>query len=543
MKNFIKRIMPVYVISLVLSFMLYIYEPITMYLTNVNDFWFDINIIIKPLIIYSLCLFLGISILFTIIYLINRIFSKKAIVYNILVLVLFIGFVCLYIQGNFLVSNLPSLDGTVINWENYTTDSIISIILWVVVIGIIIFTSIKFKMENVIKTCTFISLAILFMLGSSLTTTLLQSDLKKKETPVSYTIKNYNNASTNKNFFIFLVDAVDSVMFDEVMSSDPDFKNTFDDFTYYKDTISLYPYTRDSIPYILTGILNDNKDDFRTYSTKAYNNSKLLNKLKELGYERNLYETELIWEDEKIKDIDNIVSVNGDFDFISYFKEQTKYLLFKYLPYPLKKYSKIEYMDFNRCKKISGLYEWTNTFNYDLIRNEKIVKQDKDVFSFYHLQGAHIPCFYNKKLEITENDSYYETLAGNVTLIDSFIKRLKEADVYDNSVIIILSDHGFALGNGPVGRQNPILFIKGIDEHHEMIRSNLPISYEDLSVAYDNLLDGRTGEDVFYNISKKRKRRLLWYEYMKEDHMVEYIQEGKAWDEKTLKKTGKEFNR
>ena len=126
------------------------------------------------------------------------------------------------------------------------------------------------------------------------------------------------------------------------------------------------------------------------------------------------------------------------------------------------------------------------------------------------------------------------------------INKLKESGVYDNSVIIVMADHGFACPpvKGAEGRQNPILLIKGINEHHDkVVKSTLPISYADLNTAYANLLDGKKGESVFGNIDKNRERRYLYYEYSKEDHMTEYVQKGKAWDKKTLVKTGKEFNR
>ena len=94
-----------------------------------------------------------------------------------------------------------------------------------------------------------------------------------------------------------------------------------------------------------------------------------------------------------------------------------------------------------------------------------------------------------------------------------------------------------------MGRTNPILFIKGVDEHHAMLRSTKPISYTDLDSAYVDLLDGKKSYELFDGIEYPRERRVLWYKYTKENHMVEYMQTGKAWDKKTLKATGKEFNR
>ena len=115
----------------------------------------------------------------------------------------------------------------------------------------------------------------------------------------------------------------------------------------------------------------------------------------------------------------------------------------------------------------------------------------------------------------------------------------------DYPKISIMSDHGFNYNNIELveGRQNPILYIKGIDEHHEMYTSNKPISYFDLMNAYKDLLDDKKSDELFSNIDYPRTRRYIWYMWTKENHMVEYEQTGKAWNLDTMKKTGREFNR
>ena len=35
----------------------------------------------------------------------------------------------------------------------------------------------------------------------------------------------------------------------------------------------------------------------------------------------------------------------------------------------------------------------------------------------------------------------------------------------------------------------------------------------------------------------------MFYHYTKEDHMIEYIQKGKAWDEETLVESGNVYDR
>ena len=43
-----------FIISFVLSFMLYLYEPLLTYSSNINDFWFDFNLMISNIILYMI---------------------------------------------------------------------------------------------------------------------------------------------------------------------------------------------------------------------------------------------------------------------------------------------------------------------------------------------------------------------------------------------------------------------------------------------------------------------------------------------------------
>ena len=542
----LKPLIPAYVMSFVFSFMLYIFEPLTMYGNNVNDFCFFFYIMLPPIIVAALVMFFIISLGFTIVYFINKKFSDKLKVYNILFLIAFVCFLGFYIQGNYLIGGLPGLDGSNIDWSKYKDQEIISLVVYAVLTITVVLCSIKFKMKNVINVSTFISLTVFVMLVTGLVTTCTSNNLIRKKNGVLATSKNYNVASTDQNFYIFLVDAVDSVMFDKQLSK-KEYKNTFKDFTYYKDTSSVYGYTRDSLPQILGGMVNDNTYGFHTYSTKAMDNSPLIKALQERDYDINIYDMELIWDSDKATEVSNLVKAKRGVDYYQYIKNQTKYVLFKYLPFSLKKYSKIETMFFNNSKVKQDIdyFTWTDWDNYDTYTNEEIQKVDNKYFHFIHLEGAHVPFGMCKDLTYNKKCGYTDKLQATIKIINAYLKRLKKYDVYDNASIIVLSDHGYVIGNknGAMGRTNPILFIKGVDEHHDMIRSTKAVSYLDLDSAYVDLLDGKKSYELFDGLEYPNGRRVLWYKYTKENHMVEYMQTGKAWDKKTLKATGKEFNR
>ena len=79
-----KKYLPQVVLSFAVSFMMFIYEPIVMYANNINDFWFDLKILLKPSIVMFIAAFLMIFILYSLLYLIIKKVTKKNKMYHIL---------------------------------------------------------------------------------------------------------------------------------------------------------------------------------------------------------------------------------------------------------------------------------------------------------------------------------------------------------------------------------------------------------------------------------------------------------------------------
>ena len=163
------------------------------------------------------------------------------------------------------------------------------ILLVITILVVIIYKKYKDKTINILK---YISMAICAMLSVSLLTTITSTDaLKSKEYSVTATTKNLDAYSEEDNFIILLLDATDSVMYNEIVESNSKYKTSLKDFTYYPDTISGYPFTRDSIPFILSGMWNNNENDFKDYYIKAMDSSPLIKELKSKKYNINIYDT------------------------------------------------------------------------------------------------------------------------------------------------------------------------------------------------------------------------------------------------------------
>ena len=214
------------------------------------------------------------------------------------------------------------------------------------------------------------------------------------------------------------------------------------------------------------------------------------------------------------------------------------YSFFKYMPYGLKEpFRKTA----NSMANISlgNNFMFDNDIFYENLKAEDIKLSDENNFKFIHIDGAHTPFVFNADVEsIPEEEGTYEqSIKACMTIVKTYLSKLKEAGVYDNTVIIVMADHGFN-GDETEGRQNPLFLVKGINERHEMKINDKPISYEDLLPAYNNLLEGKSGDESFNFVDENRDRKYLFHKYGEESNIIEYrLNAGsKAWETEKLEK-------
>ncbi len=548
-----RQLAPAYILVFAFCFMLFIYEPILMYSTNKNDFWFDLGIMILPVLtFFFLCLLTGTA-LVTVFYLITRIFGKAGYqVFSCCMTALSVCFLATYIQGNFMISSLPVLTGEQIAWDGYGKENMLTIFLWIALAVLAVFLVAKYRAATVIRWAGGIALAVVAMLTVSLVTQMVSNDAFRSKDAVILTNEHFHDISTNQNFLIFLVDAVDYRTFQQVIDSDEAYREVFADFTNYTDTASVYPYTRDSIPLLLSGEMNRNEEAFEKYSSEAYNHSELFARLTEENYDINLYLEEPVWYGERAFVVQNDIKNSGispyvNLNFPVFFREEMRYILFKYLPYGCKKYAKIEGLGFWQALEQYSCY---NENVYDqIVSHPDLDKTDHNVFQFVHIEGAHQPFLTDEDLNPVEDGTYTQKLKASIKIIDAYLTRLKENEAYDNSIIMIMSDHGYydvdhdSYGEEVLERYHPILLVKGRQETHALAESDLPISHLDFMDAYMELLDGKKGGEAFGNVDTDRKRTIIWYEYRREEHMVEYELEGSSYNRQDFKLTGNVYDR
>jgi len=554
-KGVIKDLAPACVLMFIGCFMLFIFEPLLMYATNTLDFWFDFYMMIGPVLrVFAIFFIEGIVFLFAV-YLVDLMVSKRLFFYKGIMLIGSIVFFLTYLQGNWLAGNLPVLNGENILWENYGKLENFILMSALIILVIMIIVSIrKHGINRTVFYTTACTSVVFVMLFSSLVPTLVNNNAFAPKKTFSPTWENFSTISTNSNFLIFLLDASNSKVLYDTMMEDEDFRGMLDDFTYYPDTASVFPQTTDSIQHILSGQPWHCETEFQEFSSNAYNQSPLFEKLSQNGYEINLYSQAIRWNGGRNYDIQNARSIyDYTIDFNSFKEHELKYILFKYLPYELKQFSDIETLNFDKCKKLESEYGgyWfgVTEVHSEIVSNPFLEKQGKNYFQFVHTDGAHPNFDRDKDLNLIKDGTYEQKMAAALTVTKAYLQRLKDNGTYDNSIIVILADHGYHdydTYNDPnrlnseivTQRFNPALFIKGINERHEMLVSDRCVSYADLEDAFCDLIDGKQSTELFVGLDPSRTRTLLWSSSGKLSYKVEFTFTGTIQHPKQLTATG-----
>ena len=353
-------------------------------------------------------------------------------------------------------------------------------------------------------------------------------------------------AAQQQNLVVFLMDAVDGETFQKVMQAHPEYEAVFKDFTYFSNVTSGYPYTSRSIPFILSGDWYENDEPYEAYCRKAFEESPLFLELNRRGYRMGMYDPEFSFItslDGKFENISSKSSLVYPFRFV---QMQLRMAGYRYFPFDLKKICYMTpdeiYLASVKSNGKDRYYSMDNMEFLERLQKKEVVYSDTSCFRYIYVRGAHEPFIYQAQSEYINDNSYESSVELCVTIADTYLQKLKDAGVYDNTAIIILADHGYADDNASFGRQNPFLLIKGVGEKHAFAVSDIPVSHADLQAVYSNLLDGQESGKAFPETDYAQGRRFLFFEYEDEEHMTEYRITGHASDETKITATGKEYN-
>lgn len=488
-------------IELFVVFMTFIFAPLELYFSSRAEFWFKPGDFVPYLLlfaIFSLALWLLMDCIF------EQLFDQ---IWQIVRYVIFLLFVAIYIQGTYLFADYGQLDGHEIDWSLYKIQGVISVAVYVGLLLIGIMLLFVFEKEKVVKSASIISAYIFLIQIVTLCIVIFNTRNAVVDTNYVVTSKNYSIYSKDENFIIVVLDAFDSRVLNDLYNGTERTRveDVFTDFTFYKNTSNVMNNTELSIPQIITGVPFLNETTFWDYLDIAYKDSPLLTMLEDAGYMLNIYTNIHIPQGDIKHSIDNWANVNVS---VSSHRRLLEYIYkvvgFRYLPQQLKRYcwiysdnqfdlQDIEYPD--GMEELSS-FSWGNqTFSEKI--DDIYSDSEHPTFHFFHIKGLHVPRDCDENFNPIIGDAGFEVTAKSViNMLEKYFDKLQDEDIYENSAIVILADHGANEYDGTYMKQTPVLLVKGKGEHHSFSIDSNPMSYAYLQRGYQKLLNCEN-EDPF----------------------------------------------
>jgi hypothetical protein len=316
----------------------------------------------------------------------------------------------------------------------------------------------------------------------TLATLFLQNNvLEDNSSPtIQMTTDKWLELSPTNNVLVVLLDTFDGKDMNEILDGpERDFvRETLRDFTYYPDTLGLYPTTKGAVPHILTGRVYTNEIPFSDYLAKAYGSAPLYKEMARKGYSVCAY-SDLRLMSRDVDVFENVYSgVSRISDKVLFAKTLYSLVAFNYLPHQLKKHFVVpddSFMALRKSLSKSTPYSENMQGFYKAVKDGHVDLMEKGcAFRFYHLRGVHPPFNFGKDL-VPRNDikfSFTDAALGCVTLLQKFFEKLEEAHIYDASTIIVMADHGHVRYS-----QNPLFLVKNREERHDFRISSVKMSY------------------------------------------------------------------
>ncbi len=526
-----KNMTLMYVLSVVFIFgLIFFWKPLLVYASSPDTFDFPAILIFRnnAFLFFSNVL-LAIGLFF--------ILPKKLRIYLFYFSLVFV--VISFIYSLVIPINLGSLQVSQFSEQNNLAAPISDFLLESILL-IFIFLAIKWLFKKqYFKVTTYVLIAFNLLLisqslYSSISTGFFFSTLEDKNDKETIGIP---FSKTKKNIVYFLADGFQGWFLNQILKEDPKLLDDFSGFTYFPNTVSVSNYTHSSLPALFLGLdyapLQLNKDEQHSNEEKVNSASqKFMKACRDRGY---TYSSTLMHYSRLTpNDFDNYIPMwTNKWDKLAtkialgtevdaWRKRLYENALFYSLPLFLKPkiYNNTEWLAYYKIKKIKKDKKHKARYShkhYNFIRLLPYISTatSKDAnFIYIHDHSLHNP--WNTVDETGEMHQDVKPYENNRWFIREFVKWIqwmKDNGVYNNTKIIVYSDHGVSWGildrqpdvksnidftkNNPSGinakkfwRLNPLLFYKDFNSTGKLTYNWQLMSNADASfLAFNENLD------------------------------------------------------
>lgn len=368
--------------------------------------------------------------------------------------------------------------------------------------------------------------------------------------------------SVNKNVLVILFDTFQSTFFDDLLQEQPGLRREFDGFTFYRNTVGVAPTTYASLPTVHSGAPFDpTRSLLETYKDLVQSESFLAH-LAAKGYE--------VFQVNPIRGCPSgatcaqspAVLQDGGGSPTSEYLQLLDISLMRVAPAHAKQWVFSNGAWFVQShSRLSGIHSRPirNQRLLSLFREGMFVSGERPAVKFLHMFTTHPPVELDaeceplaKPVELTV-ENFAMPIACSVRTVLEILNRLKDLDVYDNTIVAIMADHGAGFSpsqasqsDRKVGRWNsmagfamPLLLVKGLGDRGPLQVSDGAAAIGDLGATIcGSIGDCRSGAGLsLNNLPVSRPRSYFSYEWRNEFWALptipdtkQFIVNGPAWN-------------
>ena len=531
------------VIIIATTFFILVYAPLEIIVTNIDEFWFELSsaiaICASVFIILSTFLYFGFA------------FVKNERLLGVMRVILLSVLLSTFLQGDFLNIDFGVLNGADIEWRNYAGRMVLDIAIWALVLIVAIFLYLKHM--KLFQDIQFAS-AVLILGISVITLSVLVFQCRESRNTNGKSVVLSNeglfNTTYNDNIVVFVLDMFDSDYMTQLLENKPEMYGELDGFVFFDNYSGTYSTTKYSMPHLFTGAMFNNFDSFDNMMQSVSEQKIYVDLLTENGYNSYYYsDYNSFFSNRLIYTAKN--KYIGECEISSYPQLALRiYQLagIKYLPNCFKPFLMMEGTEFEEVKDCDGaeLYVSKNSYLKEKLP-KKLYVTDEKAIRYIYMEGTHYPYQTNKSgdKQLFGNITSVECAEGVLSIVQSYIQKLKAAGTYDNTAIVITADHGY-YWDGTL--RSPVMMVKPINSNGELMVSHAPTCQSDFAATILDLasIDYEEFGDSVFDISENENRERFFYQYNLSDgdtngnyRLIEYSidSSGTDWDDFKLTNT------
>lgn len=391
-----------------------------------------------------------------------------------------------YVQNTLLNGHMEHMDGGRQTWQG--VQLYVNFLIWIILTAGIVLIK-RFVRKNVAKIysaiCIYLSLVQIVSLGYLAIRTYIQNP----EDSAQRWVLSKDGLLTlhpTDNVLVFVLDWYDEQILETILQEDDQFLASLDGFTQYVNATSLYAFTAESIPYLLTGVEWQYEMSREEYVNYAYGNSTMMDDIDSAGYDIGVYTNASYISRDMSGRLRNYLpytelAETQDCDTWDTIVLMLKCSQYQTAPFGIKNWYWYSSNEINALRGDNRvIYSVPDDISFWTALNETGLEIDQaptgsGSYRFYHLYGAHPPyqmSEYFTGISFTDTrEDMISQAKGSMKIVLEYIEQLKELGLYDSTTIIITADHGqhfmyvpwretSRISLGLEKTSTPILFVK-----------------------------------------------------------------------------------